>query len=78
MNPLSETRTGEYRVEHPRWRFAHAKESTVELGDLGYYGERFSTVLKARPHSTFVAEGSPIQVVRRNVLPGERNHDGQP
>ena len=59
----------EYRVEHPRWKFWNADsfEFSADVGAL--YGEQFVEPLSLRPHSAFIADGSPIQVLLREQLP---------
>ncbi len=57
----------EYEVEHPPWRVWPDSNIRVE-GDYGrFYPEVFRPYLK-KPHSMFIAEGSPIRVMRGNNL----------
>ena len=60
-------RTGEYRVEHPRWRVwdAESHELTGNLAAL--YGREFADVLRT-PSSVFLAEGSDVRVYNRAML----------
>ena len=60
-------RTGEYRVEHPRWRVWNA--DTYELnGTLAaLYGREFADML-GTPSSVFLAEGSEVSVYNRALL----------
>jgi uncharacterized protein len=52
----------EYRVTHERWRIWTAAKSGFE-GDAGaLYGSDFHEVLKRKPDSAFIAEGSPVVV----------------
>lgn len=54
--------TVEYRVEHPPWRVWDAKSSNFS-GDAGaLYGDAFKNLATAKPHSAFVADGSPVKV----------------
>lgn len=54
--------TSEYRVTHPPWRVAPAREARLE-GEVGaIYGERFGQVLQGRPMSAFMADGSEVAV----------------
>ena len=58
----------EYRVEHPRWKTWNA-DSFKFVADTGaLYGEQFVEPLKVAPHSAFIAEGSPIEVLLREQL----------
>jgi hypothetical protein len=60
--------TLEYRVEHPTWR-AWAAKKFEAIGDLGaFYNGVFTDVLRGKPHSTFVAEGSPVSVYKPTRL----------
>jgi uncharacterized protein len=52
----------EYQVEHPPWRIWRTASHSVS-GDLGaFYGEPFTSVLRRKPTSVFVAEGSEVSV----------------
>lgn len=62
--------TSEYQVTHPPWRVAPAREARLE-GELGaIYGERFGELLRGRPVSAFMAEGSEVAVSHRSRLDG--------
>lgn len=54
--------TSEYQVTHPPWRVAPAREARLEGEVAGIYGERFGEVLRGRPVSAFIAEGSEVAV----------------
>jgi hypothetical protein len=54
--------TAEYQVEHPAWRVWTAENPRLECAASVLYGSGFAEALGARPHSAFVAEGSPITV----------------
>ncbi len=57
--PNSETL--EYQVEHPPWRVWDCKTCELDIDFLNLYGSDFAPFLKT-PHSSFLAEGSPIIV----------------
>ncbi len=61
-------RTGEYRVEHPRWRIWQASASDLDCDALGLYGGGFADVLRS-PASAFLADGSQVAVYNRVLLP---------
>ncbi len=65
---LSQFRTGEYRVEHPRWNIYPVNHFsyTIDFGKL--YGEDFSFLNNMQPDSLFVAEGSDVRVYERKIL----------
>ncbi len=56
----------EYAVEHPRWNVFDPVEVTLDVDFETTYGPIWAEALGEAPHSTFVAEGSPV-VVRRGV-----------
>lgn len=54
--------TVEYRVRHPKWKYWDTSEYKI-TGDLHtFYDKHFEQALNAKPHSVFIAEGSPISV----------------
>ncbi len=61
--------TVEYRVEHEPWRVWKATSANFS-GDAGaLYGAQFKSLLGEKPHSAFVADGSPVKVFRGRKLP---------
>jgi hypothetical protein len=58
----------EYRVEHPRWKVWTADSFELSADIAALYGDQFVDSLSAKPHSAFIAEGSPIQVLLREQL----------
>jgi hypothetical protein len=62
-------RTGEYRVEHPRWRIWPAVTAKFQADVATLYGQQFAAPLAALPVSQFIAEGSHVQVLRRSDDP---------
>lgn len=59
---LTEKRTSEYGVEHPRWDVYPVKQYAVNV-DFGLlYGREFGFLSKEKPLSVFLAEGSEIAV----------------
>jgi len=58
----------EYRVEHPRWKVWNADNFEFNADVATLYGEEFVEPLKSKPHSAFIADGSPIQVLLREQL----------
>jgi uncharacterized protein YqjF (DUF2071 family) len=55
----------EYRVEHPRWRLWTAETTKFDADVATLYGPQFVEPLAAPPTSSFIAEGSHIEVFRR-------------
>jgi uncharacterized protein len=58
----------EYRVSHPTWRVWQARESAFDGDAEDLYGKEIATVLRDKPHSAFLAEGSAISVMRGRRL----------
>jgi uncharacterized protein len=58
----------EYRVEHPRWKIWNASsfEFCADIATL--YGEEFVETLADPPRSAFIADGSSIQIWRREIF----------
>ena len=52
----------EYRVAHERWRAAVAASSGFEGDPTAIYGTAFADVLRGKPASAFLAEGSAVEV----------------
>lgn len=64
----SKNTTVEYQVTHPKWQIYPVKhfEMDIDFGKL--YGNEFATVLSQKPASVFLAEGSEIAVLQKNLL----------
>jgi len=60
--------SGEYRVEHPRWKIWNGVDFELNVDVTTLYGEQFAATLTQSPRSAFIADGSPITVHRREVL----------
>jgi uncharacterized protein YqjF (DUF2071 family) len=58
----------EYRVSHPTWRVWQARESAFDGDAEDLYGKEIASVLRGKPHSAFLAEGSAISVMRGRRL----------
>lgn len=58
----------EYQVTHPRWKVREAQQSAFRGDAEGFYGKALAAVLAGRPHSAFLAEGSPVKVMRGRRL----------
>ena len=56
--------TAEYRVAHPSWRVCSGQDAKFE-GDAGeLYGQALAQILRGKPSSAFLAEGSEVTVFR--------------
>jgi len=58
----------EYRVEHPRWKIWNATNFKFDADVTALYGEQFAETLSQPPRSAFIADGSPIEIWRREIL----------
>ena len=56
--------TVEYRVEHPAWRIWQARSARLDCDVERLYGKEFAQILRGKPSSAFLAEGSEITVFR--------------
>ncbi len=66
---LSESKTLEYRVNHPRWEVYPIQSYAVDVDFRALYGEDFGFLNHQKPDSVLLAEGSQIQVFNnRNVF----------
>ena len=59
---ISNNKTAEYGVEHPKWEVYDTKDYliNVDFGDV--YGQDFNFLTTEKPKSVFLAEGSEIKV----------------
>jgi uncharacterized protein len=58
----------EYRVTHPPWRVWQAREAASEGDAEKLYGKKFAAVLRAKPDSAFLADGSAVAVMQGKGL----------
>ncbi len=65
---LSETRTSEYEVVHPRWSVYKVKVYTIEVDFGKNYGNEFAFLKSEIPVSVFLAEGSCIEIRSGNII----------
>lgn len=54
----------QYQVEHPRWRVWNGALAKFDADVANLYGPAFVESLSAAPRSAFLAEGSPVTVLR--------------
>ena len=59
---ISNEKTSEYGVEHPKWEVYRTKDYSVEVDFGNIYGEDFDFLTTEKPKSIFLAEGSEIKV----------------
>jgi uncharacterized protein YqjF (DUF2071 family) len=58
----------EYRVEHPRWKIWNAESFELNADVATLYGAQFVESLNTVPRSAFIADGSPVEVQKRELL----------
>ena len=56
--------TGTYQVLHPRWGVHKVTDYEVNCNAAVLYGPQFAEALAQKPTSVFLAEGSPISVMK--------------
>jgi uncharacterized protein YqjF (DUF2071 family) len=59
-----ETRTDEYKVEHPKWELLEVKTNEIKVDFGRLYGADFEFLNKEKPFSVFVAKGSEVAVYK--------------
>jgi uncharacterized protein YqjF (DUF2071 family) len=61
-------RCSEYRVEHSRWKIWNAESFELRADVAALYGDQFAETLSQPPRSAFIADGSPVEILRREQL----------
>jgi len=59
---ITDIKTSEYEVEHPRWEIYPMKDYQIDVDFAEIYGHDFSFLNNESPKSVFLAEGSSIKV----------------
>lgn len=65
---ISNKRTSEYRVEHPRWDIYKTRDYSIDVDFADIYGQEFDFLKNEKPKSVFLAEGSEIKVMNGRVI----------
>jgi uncharacterized protein YqjF (DUF2071 family) len=65
---LSDHKTSEYGVEHPRWEVYPVNNYEIDVDFAALYGEAFGVLNGQKPVSVFLAEGSEISVLGGNKI----------
>ena len=65
---LSDTKTSEYQVEHPRWKTYTTKSFKLNVDFAKLYGTDFEPLNHKEPSSVFLAEGSEIAVKSGKII----------
>lgn len=59
---ISNEKTSEYGVEHPKWEVYPTKDYIIDVDFADIYGQEFNFLTTQKPKSVFLAEGSEIKV----------------
>ena len=59
---LSEAKTSQYQVEHPRWNYYQVENYDIKCNASQLYGPPFGECLSQKPLSVFLAKGSEVSV----------------
>ena len=59
---VSNEKTSEYGVEHPKWEVYEVKHYLIDVDFGAVYGQDFNFLTTEKPKSVFLAEGSEIKV----------------
>ena len=59
---LSEAKTSQYQVEHPRWNYYQVENYDIKCNASQLYGAAFGECLSQKPLSVFLAKGSEVSV----------------
>jgi uncharacterized protein YqjF (DUF2071 family) len=60
--------TVEYRVDHPSWRVWNGRDAKFEGDMTELYGQELALILRGKPSSAFLVEGSRIAVSHGNKI----------
>jgi uncharacterized protein len=66
---ISDRKTFEYKVEHPRWQVYQVESFNIDVDFKSLYGMEFNFLRFEQPESVFLAEGSPISVSSKRTIP---------
>ena len=61
---LNDRKTGEYKVEHPKWELREIKASEIKVDFAATYGAQFAFLNESEPRSILFAAGSEISVYK--------------
>ncbi len=61
---ISNTKTAEYEVKHPKWEVYPMHDYRVDVDFAAVYGSEFNFLKNEKPRSVFLAEGSAISVMQ--------------
>jgi uncharacterized protein YqjF (DUF2071 family) len=59
---VTDSKTYEYKVKHPVWNLFEVQSYELTLNSHSLYGVEFTKIFNSKPHSQFLADGSPVTV----------------
>ncbi len=65
---VSDSKTMEYEVTHPKWKKYPVKEFIIDVDFEKVYGKEFSILNTLKPKSVFFVEGSEITVEKNRLI----------
>lgn len=63
-----DTRTDEYKVEHPKWSLFETEADVINVDFGKTYGRDFAFLTDSQPHSVLLAAGSEIAVYKGSTI----------
>lgn len=60
--------TSAYQVIHPSWQIYPVQTYKIHCNAAALYGAAFTPVLSQAPQSVFLAEGSSVKIINRQLL----------
>ena len=70
---INDRSSGTYQVEHPRWNVHRVIDYNIFCEGTKLYGVAFGETLRLKPSSIFLAEGSPISVMKGSKIFAPKN-----
>ncbi|MEP6676531.1 MAG: DUF2071 domain-containing protein [Ferruginibacter sp.] len=67
-SPINKLKTGEYKVEHPRWEIFPVISYEINCDFKAMYGNEFSFLQNIKPNSVLLAKGSAVTVSKRKII----------
>ena len=58
-----------YKVRHPQWRIFPVQKTSIQMDWEFFFGKAFSFLQGKKPHSVFLAEGSPVTIYQHTLIP---------
>ncbi len=65
---ISDTKTYEYEVTHPKWAHFSVREFDIDVDFNKVYGRDFEVLNRQKPKSVMLAEGSKITVENKRKI----------